>query len=256
MESREVLLYRSLPTLGSLPCTPLLSISSDDHDTQIIDKIHEQFSRRTSVYVKAYNTILRAVSMQNFVIGTATHIKVTPVLPPPICLNQQALQTLDSESQQPGALYLNRIYKDEFLTSTFHHPFLLSPNSKLIATYMFSELLDRKDNSVDEQIFCVYLGLDEMMVGYWQLVALTLSVFGGLAAGFSLKDGQVGLDVATAILALLLVIQGALKLWANRDRGCGCHREQVPWKGIAICTGAENMCSIPPTTPNPDNISP
>ena len=65
------------------------------------------------------------------------------------------------------------------------------------------------------------------MVGYWQLVALTLSIFGGLAAGIGLKDGQVGLDVATAILAVLLVIHGTLKLCAFRDRGCGCHRKQA-----------------------------
>jgi hypothetical protein len=59
---------------------------------------------------------------------------------------------------------------------------------------------------------CVYLGFDENIAFYWRFVALVISFINGLGAGFGTRDAEFGLEVGTAILAVLLVIQATLVL--------------------------------------------
>lgn len=94
-----------------------------------------------------------------------------------------------------------------------------------MASYMFSELYARNGNAIDERVFCVYLGLDETMALYWRLAALMLSILGGLVVGFGSRDAQLGLDVGTAILAILLVFHGTLRIQATLSKRCSYYGE-------------------------------
>jgi hypothetical protein len=102
--------------------------------------------------------------------------------------------------------YFTNITKDEFLTATFHNPRLLPPESRMLAAQITTA-------SYGENIACcVYLGFDEKIALYWRLIALVISLINGLGAGFGTRNAEFGLEVGTAILAVLLVIQATLVL--------------------------------------------
>lgn len=82
---------------------------------------------------------------------------------------------------------------------------------------MLHKLRSHLDHTVSNEVFCVYLDFDGTRAAQWRLVALFVSMLGGLGAGFGSKNAQLGLDVGTAMLAIFMVLQGSLILVESRN---------------------------------------
>ena len=108
--------------------------------------------------------------------------------------------------------------KNNFLTNVFHHPSLLAPKSNIISNYILAGLDNFVGHTSDNEVFCVYLELDEATVSHWRLAGLFLSILGGLGTGVGSKNAQLGLDVGTAMLAIFLVLQGSLSSTGSQDQ--------------------------------------
>lgn len=117
---------------------------------------------------------------------------------------------LDVEDQIIDTRYLTRMTKDNFLTNVFHDPSLLAPKSNIISNYILAGLGNRVGYTSGNKVFCIYLELDEKKASYWRLAALFLSILRGMGTGVGSKNARLGLDVGTAMLAILLVLQGSL----------------------------------------------
>lgn len=59
----------------------------------------------------------------------------------------------------------------------------------------------------------LYPEIDRRIASMWLFVALILSILGGVAAGVSSDDANIGFNVGTCILAILSTVQGLLILW-------------------------------------------
>jgi hypothetical protein len=102
--------------------------------------------------------------------------------------------------------YFTQIIKDEFLTATFYDARLLPLKSRILTAYISTACYS------EDIACCVYLGFDEKMAFYWRIIALVLSLVIGVGAGLGTRDVEFGLEVGTAVLAVLLVIQATLAL--------------------------------------------
>jgi hypothetical protein len=101
------------------------------------------------------------------------------------------------------------------LTNVFHDSRLLPQESNIVLSYMSARIHNGVGHSLNNVVLCVYMELDETRSSLWRLAALFLSVFGGIGAGVKSKNAQLGLDVGTGMLAILLVLQGSLKPLSN-----------------------------------------
>jgi hypothetical protein len=97
------------------------------------------------------------------------------------------------------------------LTNVFHDSSLLAPESNIVLNYMSARIRNGIGHSLNDVVLCVYMELDETRSSLWRLAALFLSILGGIGAGAKSKNAQLGLDVGTGMLAILLVLQGSLK---------------------------------------------
>jgi hypothetical protein len=113
---------------------------------------------------------------------------------------------------------ITRINKDNFLTNVFYNPSLLALKSNIIPNYILTGLRNRVGYTSENEVFCVYLELDDARASHWRLAALFLSVLGGIGTGVGSKNAQLGLDVGTTMLALFLVLRGSLNSTGFQDQ--------------------------------------
>lgn len=88
--------------------------------------------------------------------------------------------------------------RDDFLTQAFRKPSLLRNNTNL------SQLLQRHDALTISYVF------DRTAAWLWTFVAILISLVASIIYSVAAKDFNTGLAIGTAVLAVLLAIQGLL----------------------------------------------
>lgn len=124
------------------------------------------------------------------------------------------MQTSDIESGTPSVhIYNTTFAKDEILTSLLHDKSGVALSSSSISDYLLDHRRDKR-SPVGCSIagWYLYHELDRKNSSMWLLVAIILSIIGGVSAGL-IGDTNLGLNVGTALLAASSAVQWLLILW-------------------------------------------
>jgi hypothetical protein len=113
-----------------------------------------------------------------------------------------------TEAQTLPAQYVYKRKRDELMTKLLLDPSAPVPTTDSLRVYLIKGVQTEHDGYV--QLWCFYHELDGVAAASWLLLALSLATVVGLAIGFGLKDGKLGLGVGTGLLAVLTTIQGAV----------------------------------------------
>ena len=122
------------------------------------------------------------------------------------------MQTADIESGISVLLHNAPFAKDEFLTSLICDKSARVPESSSILEYMLNDRASNANSMGRRRAWYIYYELDRRSASMWLLVALILSIAGGISAGLE-GDTNLGLNVGTALLAASSAVQWLLIMW-------------------------------------------